>query len=123
MSYYSDLADKCGELARIDELITPVIRHHMIRYVENIVVEFTDIEDITEIRATLRDALGSWNDKLKMTWPCAGTIMTEWTSVEWPVALWLKSMPETFPTSLLKDGCRLEKSVSVDTEWNVVCDV
>jgi len=74
------------------------------------------LDDLTAARAFLRQAFGTWEDKLSLRWYSGGKTLTSWRSTSGsPLALWLVCNPEDYPEALQGEYCRWEPVVIPET--------
>jgi len=69
------------------------------------------LNQLHAIRQELRDCLGAWNDKHKMTWVSSGTLNAEFVGPE-PYVIWLTMPPDDFPRELIGDQCHIVKQTT-----------
>ena len=78
-------------------------------------------EDLHAARALLREAMGSWEDKLDHRWYSCGRTITSWRNPNTNLELWLECPVEEYPAELQSDHCRWEASGSLE-EYAYVCN-
>lgn len=78
-------------------------------------------DGLRKARKYLREALGTWTDKIVQIWHSYGEQMqVAYRSKTMPVEIWVCYKFEEVP---LKKGCTIKKSVTKETGYTVVCGI
>ena len=85
-------------------------------------LEFTTLDEVVEARNQMRDFCNA-KYSIRTIFSSFGRMYATWGSEEIPIDIWLGTHLEDFPKSLLKEGCRIEKSERIETDYNVVCSM
>ena len=78
-------------------------------------------EDLHAARALLREAMGSWEDKLDHRWYACGRTMTSWRNPNTNVELWLECPVEEYPAELQSEHCQWKPDGHRSVEYAYVC--
>ena len=90
---------------------------------ETLLVEIGSIDELTAIRGRLREALGSWTDKVEQIWTSSGTACVSWLGLDCPcVKIRLTDIPfDDSPESLKKPGCGFKEVERTETVY--ACEI
>jgi len=78
-------------------------------------------EDLHAARALLREAMGSWEDKLHQRWYSCGRTITSWRNPATNIGLWLECSVAEYPPELQSEHCRWIPDSHNAVEYSYIC--
>ena len=90
---------------------------------EKIIVNIYDLEDLTDARKLVKNAIPEWKGSLKQIWNCWGDMaMVSWEDKDnLLIDIWLETSIKNFPKSLTKNGCEFKEYT--EKSYNYVCNI
>lgn len=86
-----------------------------------LIIRVNSLEGLREARGYLRRHIGSWEDKVEMTWMSGNELIRSYTSSDHPIELWLSFNKDELPEGFLKDTCKIVETPQ--SSYDIICEV